>query len=143
MMKRSLSILLSFILLASHMSFTIGTHYCGGEAIESNIIIGEAHLGCGMMVTEDSCADSENANLSGDNFDLSPCCKNEYQPVQSIYEFLEIAAYASFNVDFAAAIVYTTLNLELFPKSIHKHFTEYKSPPIEKDIQDLFQTYLI
>ena len=143
MMKRSLSILLSLIILASHMSFTIGTHFCGGEAVETRIILGEAHLGCGMMDMEESCADSENANLTGEDFDETPCCENKYQTVQSTNEFLETTTSATFNVDFAVAIIYTTLNLEVFPKSIHKHFTEYNSPPIEKDIQELFQTYLI
>ena len=142
-MHRILSILLSAILLASHMSFTIGTHFCGGEAIESKIMLGETHLGCGMMDTEESCTDSENSSLAGENLDNTPCCENQYQTVKSTNEFLEIVAYATFNADLATAIIYTTLNLDLFPESTNKHFTEYNSPPIEKDIQVLFQTYLI
>jgi len=143
MMKRSLSILLSLILLASHLSFTIGTHFCGGEAMESKIMLGKTHLGCGMTETEEACADSENANLPGESVDKTPCCENKYQTVQPANEFLEIAAYATFNVELATAIVYAALNPDLFPKSTKKNFTEYDSPPIEKDIQELFQTYLI
>lgn len=125
------------------MSFTIGTHFCGGEAIESKIMMGKTHLGCGMTDTEDSCSDSENPNLTGESFDKTPCCENKYQTVQSPHEFLEIAAYPTFNVDLAIAIVYSKLNLDLFPESTHKHFKEYSSPLIEKDIQELFQAYLI
>ena len=143
MMKRSFSILLSFILLASHMSFTIGTHSCGGEAVEKKLIFGESHLGCDMMDMEESCTDSENVNYMRVSFDKTPCCENEYETVQAIDEFVKGASYPTFNVDFAVAIIYTSFNLDLFPKTYHQFYTEYLSIPIEKDIQVLFQTYLI
>ena len=48
-MKKFFSIILAVVLLASHMSLTIGTHMCRGEAIETRIIYGGSHLlGCGM-----------------------------------------------------------------------------------------------
>jgi hypothetical protein len=125
------------------MSVAIGTHFCGGEAIESKIMLAETDLGCGMMDTEESCTDSENSSTATESYDMTPCCENEYQTIQSTNEFLEIAAYATFNVDLATAIIYTTLNLDLFTESTNNHFAEHNSPIIEKDIQELFQTYLI
>ena len=142
-MKRSFSILLSFIFLASHLSMTIGTHFCGGEAVETRIILGEAHLGCGMIDSDQPCDDSENPNLTGEGFDETPCCENKYQTVQSTNEFLETTVSATFNVEFAVAIIYTTLTFDLYPKSSHLYITEYRPTIIEKDIQALFQTYLI
>jgi hypothetical protein len=141
-MKKSFSILLSFILLASQMSFVIGMHFCGGEAIETKIMLGETHLGCGMMNMEEPCNDSDNSN-NKNSFDETPCCTNEYQTVKSTNEFVKAAAQIAFDVDFAVAFIYTTLNLDLFPKSTHQFYTEYISPPHEKDIQVLFQTFLI
>lgn len=143
MMKKGFSILLSFILLASHMYLTIGTHFCGGEVVETKIILGETHLGCGMLDMEKPCDDSENSNKNLVSFDKVPCCKNEFQTVQTTDEFVKDVAPQSFHVDFAIAIIYTTLDLDLFPKSTNQFYTEYIPPPLGKDIQVLFQTFLI
>lgn len=101
------------------MSFTIGTHFCGDEAVEKQLIFGETHLGCDMMDMEESCTDSENANFMRVSFDKTPCCENEYETFQAIGEFVKVASYTAFNVDFAVAIIYTSLNLDLFPKTYH------------------------
>jgi len=142
-MKKSLSIFLSFILVISHMSIIIGTHFCSGEAVESRIILGETHLGCGMMDMEESCDDSGKSDKNGVSFDKLPCCKNEYQNVQSTNEFVKDAVQITLNVDFAVAFIYTSLNLDLFTKSTYQFSTEYISPPLVKDNQVLFQTFLI
>lgn len=143
MMMNVFSILLSFILLVSHISLTIGTHFCGGEAVETKIILGETHLGCGMMDMEDPLGDSENACNNRVSFDKIPCCENEYHTVQVSYEFLKDAAQKTFNAEFAIVFIYTQLNIDLYTKSRHQFFTENITPPFEKDIQVLFQTFLI
>ncbi|MEY1638646.1 HYC_CC_PP family protein [Tenuifilum osseticum] len=142
-MKQIFSILLSFILLASHINLTMGTHFCGGEAVETKIILGEKHLGCGMMGMEQPCDGSEHSNNNQVRFNNVPCCQNEFQTIQGTADFVKEAAQTVFNVDFTVAFIYTTLNLDLFPKSTHRVYTEYISPPLEKDIQVLFQTFLI
>lgn len=131
------------MLLASHMNLAIGTHFCGGEAIETKIMLGDAQLGCGMPDMEEPCDDSEKSNTNEVHFENVPCCENEYQTVQVTDEFVKNTALQSFNVDFVLAFIYTNLNLDLFPKSAHQFYTEYISPPLEKDIQVLFQTFLI
>ena len=142
-MKKSFSLLLSLILLASQMYLTIGTHFCSGEAVESKFLFGETHLGCGTMDMEEPCADSENFNKDGINFDKTPCCKNEYQTVQVTNEFVNDATQINFTIEFALAYIYTTLNLHFFTKSTNQGNTEYFPLPLEKDIQVLFQTFLI
>lgn len=142
-MKNGFSILFSMILLASQMSLSFGTHLCGGEAVKSKILIGETHLECSMIDMDQSCdipVHNDNKNTLLDN-DL--CCDNEYHTVQFTDEFINDAAQSIYKIDFAAAFTYTTLNLDLFPKSTHQFYTEYISPPIEKDIQVLFQSFLI
>ena len=142
-MKQVFSILLVLILLASHSYLTIGTHFCGGEAVESKILLGETHLGCGMMDREEPCEDYENSNKSNTSFVKTICCKNEYQTVQLTTKFVKVATQIAFSFEFAVAFFYTTLNLDLFLKSTQQFYTEYHSPPLEKDIQVLFQTFLI
>lgn len=143
-MRNSFSILLSFILLASHIYLTTGTHFCGGEAVETKIISGETHLSCNMPDMAEPCDDSEKTDKNRVSFDKVPCCENDYQSVLVTNEFVKNdLANITFNIEFAVALIYTTLNLDLFPKSKHQFYTEYISPPLEKDIQVIFQTFLI
>ncbi len=141
-MKQIFSILFSFILLASHINLTMGTHLCGGETVESKIMFGETHLGCGMAEMEDPCDNSEYTNNDQVSFDKFPCCANEFQTIQSTDEFIK-DAQTTINVDFAVEYIYSTLNLDLLTKTTNQFHTEYNSPSIEKDIQVLFQTFLI
>lgn len=143
MMKQFFSILLAFILLASHSYLTIGTHFCGGEAVETKILVGNTHLSCGMMDMEETCKDSENSSKNKTSLDNTPCCENQYHTIQPTEDFIQDATQITFNVEFAVAFIYSTLYLDLFPNSTQKFYLKYHSPPIEKDIQVLFQTYLI
>lgn len=122
---------------------TLGTHFCGGKDIETKILLGETHLGCGMLDMEEACNNSKQSNQNRVSFNKVPCCQNEFQTIQVTTNFVKEAAQTVFNVDFALAFVYTTLHLDLFPKSSNPIYTEYISPPLEKDIQVLFQTFLI
>jgi hypothetical protein len=122
---------------------TLGTHFCGGVAIETKIILGETHLGCGMMDMEEPCDNSEHTSNNQVSFNNVPCCQNEFHTIQGTADFVKEATQTVFNVDFAVAFLYTSLNLDLFPKSTHQVYTEYISPPLEKDISVLFQTFLI
>ncbi|MCF8357944.1 MAG: hypothetical protein K9H26_04245 [Prolixibacteraceae bacterium] len=142
-MKKSISTLLSFILLSSHMYLTMGTHFCGGEAVESKIIFGETHLGCDMMETEKSCDDSEHTNNNQVSFNKFPCCQNEFHTIQSTDDFVKDATQTVFNDDFAVAFLYSLLNLDIRPRTTHQFYTDYISPSLEKDVQVLFQTFLI
>jgi len=142
-MKKGISILLSLILVTSTMYLTLGTHFCRGEAVESKIILGETHLGCGMMEMEEPYEDSENPDENGVSVDKVPCCQNEYQIVQLTNEFVKDSAQIPFNIEFAVAITYSALNLDLFPKPAHQFYPEYFPPPLEKDFRVLFQTFRI
>lgn len=142
-MKKSFSILLSFILLASHVSLIIGTHYCGGEPVESKLLFGENHLGCGMADMDESC-DHEETNENNDvSFDNAPCCENDYFTVQVTDDFVKDTATVFFSNNFVAALFSTILNPEIFSKYTNQLYTEYYPPPLEKNIQILFQTFLL
>lgn len=125
------------------MYLAVGTHYCSGEAVETKILLGKTHLGCNMPEMEEPCNDTEKINKNRASFDKLPCCENEYQTAQVTNEFVKDLAGRTINSEFAAVFIYTTLNLDLFPKSAHQFYTEYISPFPEKDIQVLFQTFLI
>jgi len=150
MMKKVFSIILSFLLVASHMSLAIGTHFCGGEAVETKIIWGDTHLGCGMPDRTETCdTHGESCEVSHGplaqniHFEKVPCCKNEYHTVQITDEFVKDVAPQFLHVNFAVASIFTIQDLELYPKSTPQFYTEYNPPPLEKDLSILFQTFLI
>jgi hypothetical protein len=121
----------------------MGTHFCGGEAVETKIMLGETHLGCGMMDMEELCDDSEHTNNNQAGFNNIPCCQNKFQIVQGTDDFVKDASQIVFNVEFSVAFIYAMFNFDLFPGSTNNLYTDYISPPVEKDVQVLFQTFLI
>lgn len=143
MVIKFISILLSFILLASHSYLTIGTHFCGGEAVETKIMFGKTHLGCNIPDMEKSCNIQAKHDDHEVRLDQVPCCENEFQTVQTTNEFVKEGVPFNFSVEFAVAFIYNSLKFHLSPKTNHQLFSAYSSPPIEKEIQILFQTFLI
>jgi len=143
MLRKILNIMMALVLLVSSTGLTISTHYCQGEAVESQINVIPADLGCGMPDMENSCALPVEHHNDQTLIDNIPCCENEYQTLQITEDFIQDVTPITPNVDFAIAFVYATLNLDLFPNSTQQFYTAYHSPPIEKDIQVLFQTFLI
>jgi hypothetical protein len=125
------------------MTFAIGIHFCSGETVESKFLFGETQLGCEMPDMEQSCDNSENTTHNNVSIEKIPCCENEFQTVQTTREFVKDAVQLLLNSEFAATFQYMTFNLELFPYSTDQFQIKNNSPPIEKDIQVLFQTFLI
>lgn len=140
MMTRIVSILLSVFLLASHISLTIGTHYCRGQAVETKILFGETHMSCGMADMDESC-DARGVQNSG--YISSPCCENHYQALPVSDDFLKDPPQVNVAVGLTALLVYPIPIGELFPKTAHQSYTDYLPPPLEKDIQVLFRTFII
>jgi hypothetical protein len=63
------------------MYLTIGTHFCGGEAVERKILFGETHLGCNMPNMEEPCNILQRLIMM-DVLTKVPCCQNKYQTFQ-------------------------------------------------------------
>ncbi|MFO7867847.1 MAG: hypothetical protein R6U95_00940 [Bacteroidales bacterium] len=142
-MKYFTSILFSCILLASNMTFAMGIHFCGGKAVESTFLFGETLLGCEMPEKEKSCDIPLKNDTNDVHIDHVPCCENEFKTVQTTHEFVKNAVQFSLDIEFAVAFLYSTFNMELFPHATDQFHIKNNSPPIEKDIQVLFQTFLI
>jgi hypothetical protein len=139
-MNRVVSILLSFFLLASHISLTIGTHYCRGQAVDSKLLFGEAHMDCGMAEMEGPCDLAEEEDFV---FTNPPCCENEYQELQATDDFVRDATQVNINSKAAAVLTTSVGNEGLSGKRAIKAYTDYLPPPMEKDIHSLFQIFLI
>jgi hypothetical protein len=56
-MKKSLTILITVVLLASGMQVSIDRHYCGGELADIKLSLTGRMASCGMEKTENKCPD--------------------------------------------------------------------------------------
>jgi hypothetical protein len=137
-MKKTTSILMILILTLSNFGVTIGSHYCGEDLVDSQLIISSSHeLGCGMD-TQD-CDDS-----SGLQFEAEDCCNSVFETIQSenllTFGIVEI----SLNTEF----------LFLVSEDLACRSSDYDAKPIlysppnstsvsEKGFQILYQSFLI
>lgn len=142
-MNKVFSIVLSLFLMASHISLTIGTHFCGGEAVEKKVVWASSHLGCGMEDMDESNKDASNPTPTEESFSELPCCENEFQEVDVTDDFVKDASSFVINIDFVNIHVLTLLGLDITPVAAKNHYAENSPPPLERDIQILFQTFLI
>lgn len=116
----------------------MGTHYCRGMAVKTELVIGHKHLDCGMSDTEQGC----NAK-SGFNFKSKPCCHNSYSSVDVEDEFNVNSFVHGLHSVFAVAYVQSFLQVPVLSESIAFEYNTYISPPWDRDIQVLLQTFLI
>jgi len=139
-MRRVLAIFSASILLASTSSFTIGTHYCGGEAVLSRIMLIEKHLNCGIPNMYDACREGE---ASGIVFNNVPCCENHYHTYLAEHDYIQDV----FQVNTKLMPIDVPLNghkgLATYPR-IHSYSNSDLVPPLlARDIPVLYQSFLI
>jgi hypothetical protein len=137
-MQRIISVILIIILLVSNITLTFGVHFCSGVEVTSKIMIGHDHLSCGMASIDVTCDGSENQTFCLNN---ATCCETQYQTlIASVDFFIVEKQQVHFHLD-SAVLVLLLIN-DLLPKTPH-FYTEYSPPPLERNIQILFQTFLI
>ena len=83
--KAVLSIFLVVVFLASNVQLHIGTHYCGGHAVKSELMFGSLSLDCGMTEMEKSC--ESNSKPISVHFTQKDCCQNSYHAIQIDEDF--------------------------------------------------------
>lgn len=126
---------MSLMLLLSSSGIAYAQHFCGEDEMISKITLGEKHLSCGMVVDIQGCDDSEGAH---------DCCDNEYTKVDTDDRFDKADSEIDLNVDFLGAFtaVFVFQKIERF-SSNNSYFKDYRPPPAERDLQVLYETFLI
>eukprot|EP01024_Parvocaulis_polyphysoides_P068040 TRINITY_DN8240_c0_g1_i1.p1 TRINITY_DN8240_c0_g1~~TRINITY_DN8240_c0_g1_i1.p1 ORF type:complete len:141 (+),score=4.17 TRINITY_DN8240_c0_g1_i1:19-441(+) len=140
-MKKILSIFLTFLLLISQVGMTMATHYCAGEAVESQLMLVAGDIGCGME--EDIKEDCENLPNTYDLKSKS-CCDSDFQVFQNDEDLDN--SKSSINLNFSISILFIQSYFSFFISSEEQiaYPLNYSSPPLpERDFQVLFQNFLI
>lgn len=139
-MKKAIAISLTIILLFSNLGFALGTHYCGGEAVMSRVLLGEAELSCGMTAMESDCESDHGEDFSMKN---TNCCENEYHSAFVDDNFNPELVKQIQIFSLALVFLYPDYFIALFPSVEKTFYSDYSPPPLEKDLRVLFQTFLI
>lgn len=133
---KSLSALMAFVVLFTTMSFTVDMHYCGDSLVDYSFFTKVE--GCAMekMQVAEGCEKSTITKKS--------CCSNEKIVKDGNDDLKQSSTTLSFEQQlFVVTFYYTYVNLfEGLDQNIIP-FKDYSPPFIERDVQMLYETYLI
>lgn len=140
-LKAIVSVFFAAIFLAANLQLHIGTHYCGGEAVMSEIVFGHPELTCGMTKEGNSC--EQEINYHSNTLTKKECCQTEFSAIQIEEEFntkikLEKLIQKSFDL---ANNLFSLLHS--FSSTTYSFKPDRPPPLISQDLQVLFQTFLI
>lgn len=140
LVKKVVSISLALLMLVSSVGFSMNTHFCGGEAVETSFSIGLHNPDCGMPDMDREC---ESIPSKEKQIKQKPCCENQHQLLQldenADVQITSIEVHPVFLV----AFIHSFVQPVLFADQSLIHNTYYSPPIPDRDIQVLFQTFLI
>ena len=137
-LNKILALILAFIVIFSSLSFTVEKHVCMDEVTDVSFFT-EADS-CGMQ--DDECTHEESGQTS--SFDNKDCCSDvqELIPGNQI-EQQAINTFEISQVQFITVFTYTYLNLFEENKKEISFFDDTSPLLLDRDIQVLYQTFLI
>lgn len=139
-MKKAISIFLSVLMLASSSGIAYAQHFCGGTEMMSEITLGEKQLSCGM----DADVPDSNCNDKTAAFEAHDCCKNHITKIQTDDNFAKASFDLKLNKTFVATLISVFVLQEVEITSTEKiFFADYSPPPLEQDLNILYDTFHI
>lgn len=136
-MKKVLSIFLSLILLASTVNITLGTHFCGGIAVDASLMIGHQHLDCGMGSMDDMTSEkADDSSIS------KKCCDNDYKTLSTDHSLKTLSLKKDFQKNI---LIHKVLTFEplVASSTLPIAVPYYRPPTVKSDIVVLYQSFLI
>jgi len=132
--KKISATILSLVVLFSSMSFTIDTHYCGGNLVDISYF-GEAD-NCGV---EEMQMDSDVTKIK-----KNKCCKDEITIVESsTFNKEELITIQINDIEFVFAFAYSYINSNQNILLENEYYKDFSPPGIDQDILVLHQSFLI
>lgn len=138
-MKKVVSIILAALLLVSNIGFSKNVHYCAGIAVKSTVSVGLHKLDCGMQGMDLNC---ESDYSDQTTVQKRSCCENEHQIFQ-LKEEVKVQPSYELQPLFVVAFVHTFLVPVFVSSAEQTNHTAYTPPIWDKDLNILFQNFLI
>lgn len=108
--------------------------------MKSELMLGHNHLDCGMSDMEVIAHKLPARDL---HFEMEGCCENDYQTLEVNDNYRSGLSQQLVNLDFAIALVYTTLNYGSFSEIEKPKYAHYSPPYLFRDIPVLNQVFII
>lgn len=127
-------------MLASSAGIAYAQHFCGGMEMMAEISLGEKQLSCGVdtAATDSDCGGSKYAPADHD------CCKNHITKIEIDDNFAKTSFDVKLNKTLVASFVSVFVLQEVEISSSEKtFFAEYNPPPLEQNLNILYETFLI
>ncbi|NJN42793.1 MAG: hypothetical protein HC811_11735 [Flammeovirgaceae bacterium] len=138
-MKKIISISLAFILLASNIGLALTTHFCGGHAVENNLVIGISDLRCAMQEMEEDAGLPHSEN--GTFFSPQPCCDNDYKIFQLEEDVETPHLFSTSNL--SPFVVQDVLNNAIQSQTFTLDYTSYSPPRLTHEVVISYQVFRI
>ena len=125
-------------MFASSSGIAYAQHFCSGMEMNSEITFSEKNLSCGMEAAVEDC--SENTIVP----DHKDCCKNQITKIHTDDNYAKASFDLKLNKTFVATFVSVFVLKKVEITSTEKiFFADYNPPPIERDLNILYDTFLI
>ena len=142
------SIVLSFIVIFSTLSFGIATHFCGNEPVAVSYF-GDANS-CSTDQADSCCDDDKRLNTTlhdtltcaDDHISETPCCTNEKSSVDGANFINDITTNKLAKLQLAVLPV-TNMLITNYKTTKFYNLHTYKPPILKYNFQVSFQSFLI
>lgn len=72
-MKRFLALIITLIMVGTHLNLAVSSHFCMGKKVKTALSIGEKEVSCGMQKAK-TCKEISSKH----QIKKSPCCADEF-----------------------------------------------------------------
>lgn len=127
--------MLSLIVIASTMSFTVEKHYCGETLVDVSYF-GEADSCCAKSMKKKDHQEKKSQKKG--------CCSNELELIQSsTFNKEKLTSFSPQEMQFLTFFTYSYINLFQEVELEKEFYKDFSPPDIVQDIQVLHETFLI
>lgn len=131
LLQKIASLIMAFVVLLSTMSFTIEKHYCGDFLVDISVF-----------------GDVEKCNMdldSSKSLTMKNCCKDEVQQIEG-QDKLQKENISTLSFDqqkVLVAFLFSYQSIYVYFKNEQSFYNDFSPPDLDRDIQVLYQTFLI
>lgn len=140
MITKTISLLMSLVLLLLSTNTNYAAHYCGGEIVKQSFLLGKKELSCQGMLSVKSCVKQ---NHDTPIIKRKSCCENKYISISSEKDYQKTYGpyLPKLTVNQIGKASFISLFTFLSVKNIKYQF--YRPPPKIFSFQVFFQVFRI
>ncbi len=126
LMAKMISTFLSLLILLGSSGIAYSQHFCGGQEVLAEVTVGHKELSCGMAMEENGCCDNHSTKVKIEN--SYAAYSQNFQFVNNLESLLPVFDIEYVYVDYIQN---------------NKFYIDYSPPPIDRDFNILYDTFLI